>query len=126
MMNSVQQSRFRAGRSCINNIFCLKQIIEKKRARNQKIHIAFINLQNAYDMVLLMKTVGNSNINYTLIKALKNLYEGSRSRIKQNNSLCERTFQYHQCIRDAPYLYSARFIYLRSYNYGNGNSMEWE
>jgi hypothetical protein len=31
-MEMEEQSGFRAGRSCINNIFCIKQIIEKKKA----------------------------------------------------------------------------------------------
>lgn len=85
-----EQSGFRARRSCTDNIFCLKQIIEKKTARNQEVHITFIDLQKAYDTVPLMKlweTLQESNINYTLIKALRNLHKDSRSRIKQNNRL---------------------------------------
>jgi len=34
-----KQSGFRAGRSCTDNTFCLKQIIEKKMARKQEIYI---------------------------------------------------------------------------------------
>lgn len=85
-----EQSGFRARRSCTDNIFCLKQIIEKRMARNQEVHITFIDLQKAYDIVPLMKlweVLQESNINYTLIKALRNLYKDSRSRTKQNNRL---------------------------------------
>lgn len=80
-----EQSGFRAGRSCTDNIFVLKQIIEKKTARNQEVHITFIDLQKAYDNVPITKlweVLQGSNINHTLIKALQNLYEESRSKIK--------------------------------------------
>jgi len=40
-----EQSGFRVGKSCTYNIFYLKQIIEKKTARNQEIHIVFIDFQ---------------------------------------------------------------------------------
>lgn len=33
-----EQSRFRAGRTCRDNIFCLKQLIEKTSATNQSNH----------------------------------------------------------------------------------------
>jgi hypothetical protein len=65
-----------------------------------------------------------SNINYTLIKILKNLYEDSRSRIKQNNSLSMDS-QYQDYVRDIVYYQgSSRFIYLRPYIYGSENAME--
>lgn len=43
-----EQSEFRAGRSCIDNIFCLKQINEMKNATNQEVDITFINIQKVY------------------------------------------------------------------------------
>lgn len=85
-----EHSGFRAGRSCTDNVFSLKQIIEKKTATNRDIHITFIDLQKAYDTVPVTKlweVLQESNINYTLIKALKNLYHGSTSRIKISNFL---------------------------------------
>lgn len=85
-----EQCGFRAGRSCTDNVFCLKQVIEKKTALNQEVHIIFVDLQKAYDTVPINKlwqVLQESNINYTLIRALKNLYDGSKSRIKTNNGL---------------------------------------
>jgi hypothetical protein len=49
-----EQSRYRAGRSCIDNIFFLKQVI-KKRCQVIKRFIAFIDLQKTYNTVSLMK-----------------------------------------------------------------------
>lgn len=47
---SEKQSGFRTGRSCINNILCTKQMIEKRTAVNQEIHLLFVNLAKAYDV----------------------------------------------------------------------------
>jgi hypothetical protein len=54
-MEREEQSGFRAGRSCIDNIFCLTQMIEKKRATNRDLHLLFIDLTKAYDSVPLNK-----------------------------------------------------------------------
>lgn len=80
-----EQSGFRAGRSCTDNIFCLKQIIEKRTARNIETHITFVDLQKAYDTVpisKLWKVLEQSNINHTYIHALQELYKDSKSRVK--------------------------------------------
>jgi hypothetical protein len=42
-----EQNRFRKGRSCTDNIFCLKQVIEKMKATNQETHILFVDLTKA-------------------------------------------------------------------------------
>jgi hypothetical protein len=34
-----EQSGFRTGRSCTDNIFCMKRVIEKRNATNQETHI---------------------------------------------------------------------------------------
>ncbi|XP_030759056.1 uncharacterized protein LOC115884573 [Sitophilus oryzae] len=46
-----EQNGFRAGRSCTDNVFCLKQVIEKRSARNLDTHITFVDLWKAYDTV---------------------------------------------------------------------------
>lgn len=50
-----EQSGFRVGRSCNDNIFCLKQLIEKRS--NQETHLMFIDLHKAYDTVPVKKMV---------------------------------------------------------------------
>jgi sorting nexin-29 len=44
-------SGFRKGRSCIDNIFALNQITEKRREFNLEMHIAFIDLEKAFDRI---------------------------------------------------------------------------
>ena len=87
-----EQNGFRSGRSCTDNIFALKQIIEKKSAMNQEVHITFIDLQKAYDTVPIIKlweVLHESRINAALIKAVQNLYHGGKSQIKTVNGLSE-------------------------------------
>jgi hypothetical protein len=54
-MEMEEQSGFRAGSSCIDNIFCITQIIEKKKATNWESHLLFIDLTKAYYSVPLNK-----------------------------------------------------------------------
>ena len=46
-----EQNGFRIGRSCINNVFTIKQTIEKRRELNLETHIAFLDLEKAFDRV---------------------------------------------------------------------------
>jgi hypothetical protein len=72
-MEMEEQAGFRAGRSCIDNIFCITQMIEKKKATNRQLHLLFIDLKKAYDSIPLNKvweTVGRLAINTSLIEAI--------------------------------------------------------
>ena len=87
-MEMEEQSGFGAGRSCVDNIFCITQIIEKKKTTNMELNLIFIDLTNAYDSVPLNKlweTLDKSTINTGLIEAIKSLYKGSSSKIKIGN-----------------------------------------
>lgn len=63
----------------------------------------FIDLKKLYDTVPV-KSYGvcceETNINYTEIKALKNLYDGSTSRIKIGNRLSQK-FPINKGLRQA-------------------------
>jgi len=86
-----EQSRFRKGRSCTNNIFCMKKVIEKRNATNQETHLLFVDLRKAYDSIPILKfweVLGESNINNTLIKALQNLYDNT-TQVKIGNILSQ-------------------------------------
>ena len=50
-----EQSGFQAGRSCIDNIYCITQMIKKKKATDRELHLLFIDLTKAYDSVPLYK-----------------------------------------------------------------------
>jgi len=83
-----EQSGFRTGRSC-TDIFCMKQVIEKRNATNQETPLLFVDLTKAYDSISiseLWEILGESNINNTLIKALQNLYDNT-AQVKIGNIL---------------------------------------
>ena len=86
-----EQCSFRVGRSCTDNLFCLKQVIEKKLERNRATHLIFLDLHQAYDnipIVKLWKVFQDTNINHILIRAVQNLYDMT-STIKVENRVSE-------------------------------------
>jgi len=54
-----EQAGFRAGRSTVDHIFCLKQLIERKMAVDQPLHLLFVDLEKAYDSVPLKNLLKN-------------------------------------------------------------------
>jgi len=73
------------GRSTVDHIFCLKQLIEKKMAVYQPLSLLFVDLEKAYDSVPLQnlrKASEHYNISNSIIRAIKRLYKNSFSKIK--------------------------------------------
>jgi len=48
-----EQSGFRAGRSCNDNTFVLKQLIEYQLSVGKEVHLLLVDLEKAYDNILL-------------------------------------------------------------------------
>jgi hypothetical protein len=93
-----EQAVFRAGRSTIDHIFCLKQLIEKKMAVDQPLHLLFVDLEKTYDSVPLQslwKALEHCNISSNIIRAIKRLYEKSFSKIKILAHPQEALFKLH-------------------------------
>ena len=75
-MEMEEQAGCRAGRSCIDIIFCITQMIEKKKATNRELHLLFIDLTKAYDSIpvnKLWEILDGLAINTTLIDAIKSI-----------------------------------------------------
>ena len=84
-MEIEEQSSFRAGRTSIDKIFYITQMIEKTKAPNRKLYLIFIYLTKTYDSVQLNKTwetLDKSNVNTRFMEAIKSLHKGSSSKIK--------------------------------------------
>lgn len=80
-----EQCGFTAGRSVIDNIFTLKQLIEKRTRRGREVHLGFIDLQKAYDNVPVARVweeMDGLQISENLIGATQNLYKNNTSQIK--------------------------------------------
>ena len=80
-----ERAGFRAGRSTIDHIFCLRQLIGKNMAVNQPLYSLFVDLEKADHSVPLKnlwKTIEPYNISNSIIWAIKRLYENSFYTIK--------------------------------------------
>lgn len=90
--DSEEQCGFRAGRSCIDNVFTLKTLIDKRTATGRATHVTFVDLHKAYDSVPLCKLwecMESCNINQLYVNAVKSLYLGTVSCIKVGNKISE-------------------------------------
>jgi hypothetical protein len=63
---------------CIDNVFVIKQTIEKRREFNLETHIAFLDLEKAFDRVSrnqLWKILNRRGIPHHLIDVIRSLYK---------------------------------------------------
>ena len=89
-MEAEEQAGFRAGRSTVDHLFTLTQIIEKKMARKQEIYLLYVDLKKAYDSVpqsKLWEALEKTNISITLIKAVQELYKNNTSQVKKGQTV---------------------------------------
>jgi hypothetical protein len=87
-----EQAGFRAGRSCNDNTFVLKQLIDKQLSVGKDVHLLFVDLEKSYDnipLIKLWKVLEETRISPTLIKTLRELHRRSVSYIKQGGLLSE-------------------------------------
>lgn len=87
---SEEQGGFRSGRSCIDNIHCIRQVIEKNQAKNIDTHITFVDLEKAYDNVprcQLWEAMRRMRIKEKWIEVTKALYENSEAQIRVGNKV---------------------------------------
>ena len=64
------QSGYIPGRSCVDNLFIIQQLIEKHMSHNHDIFLAFIDLEKVYDSVPhsnLWKCMADMEINGTIL-----------------------------------------------------------
>ena len=91
--NSVsdEQCEFRDGRGCVDQIFFLKNLIEKSLERNRKLYVRYMDLEKAYDRVdregLWMYGIGGR-----LLEAVKRFYRGSAAKVRVNGN-CSESFE---------------------------------
>lgn len=87
-----EQSGFRTGRSCIDNVFVIKQLFEKRREFNLETHVAFIDFEKAFDRInrtLLWEIMERRGYSRHLINVLRNSYRDTTIVIDTSNMLSE-------------------------------------
>ena len=81
---------FRKGRSTVDALFVLRQIIEKRREYNQETHIAFVDLEKAFDNVdrqKLWNIMDRRGYPQHLINSVKILYKSTSVVLDLNGRL---------------------------------------
>ena len=77
-----EQGGFRSGRGCIDQIFVLKQLVEKYREKRKELYVAFMKLEKAYDKVCkeeLWRVLRECGVDVHLIRSMSSLYTVSRA-----------------------------------------------
>jgi hypothetical protein len=72
-----EQCGFKSGRSSVDHIFTLIQILEKYNAKSKQIGLVFVDLAKAYDSVprkMLCKALGLKFISEPLINTTKEIH----------------------------------------------------
>jgi hypothetical protein len=85
-----EQCGFTAGRSCVDNIFTLRQILEKYNAKSKQIGLVFVVLEKAYDSVprkMLWKALEMKSVSEPLINTTEEVHNGNGCQIKIGTSL---------------------------------------
>ncbi|GKG42216.1 retrovirus-related pol polyprotein LINE-1, partial [Tanacetum coccineum] len=78
----VKSFPFAKGRAMIEAIHLLRSPIEKYRERQRDLHIAFLDLEKAYDNVpcdLVWRTLTDKGTPRRYLKVIKDMYEGVKT-----------------------------------------------
>ena len=74
------QGEFRSGRGYVDQLFVLKQLVEKYREKRKELYAAFMYLQKVYDKVCgegLWKVLHEYGVKDYFVRSMSNLYEWS-------------------------------------------------
>lgn len=84
-----EQAGFRRGRSTIDQIFILNQLIEKAREYNFEIYLMFIDFQKAFDSVehsSLWQALKKQGLEDKYLRVVKEIYKDAKAYIKMDRA----------------------------------------
>ena len=87
-----EQAGFRSGRGCIDQIFVIRQLVEKHLEKGKKMFAAFVDLEKAYDKVWradLWRALREYGIGGRLLGAIEALYKESKACVRVEAELTE-------------------------------------
>ncbi|GJR45109.1 retrovirus-related pol polyprotein LINE-1 [Tanacetum coccineum] len=125
---SENQFGFMSGRSTTEAIHLLRSLMEKYRKRQRDLHMAFLDLEKAYDSVpreLLWRTLRDKGTPRRYLRVIKDMYEGVKTRVRTTMGSTE-FFQVevglHQGSTISPYLFT---LILDELSRGIQESIPW-
>ena len=103
---------FRSGRGCCDQIFAVKQLVEKTIEKDRKMYMAFVDLEKAYDNVsreMLWKVLDEYGVKGKLLRAIQVLYVDGKARMEVGGVESE-LFGVHRGVRQgctiSPWLFN--------------------
>ena len=95
----------------IDQIFVVKQLVEKYREKMKELHVAFMDLEKAYDKVCreeLWRVLHECGVDGYLIGSMSSLYNGSRTCVRLGSRVGEH-FEVRRGLRRG-FVMSPRFF----------------
>ena len=90
-----EQNGFRISRPYIDNVFIIKQTIEKRREFNLETHMAFLDLGKAFDRVnrkQLWQILNRRGIPFHLIEVIRSLYKNTSVKIDTGRKILNKIY----------------------------------
>jgi len=87
-----EQAGFRKNRSCCEQVFALRRIIEKVQARDKSVYLNFIDFKKAFDSVhrdTLWKILRCYGIPEKILNVIRSFYTESSCSVRVNSTLGE-------------------------------------
>ena len=107
-----EQGGFRARGGCVDQVFTLRQVMEKAVEKRRELFVAFIDLEKAYDKVnrvKLWEALRQAQVGEGLLKAIQYLYVNCEAREKVGGKHTE-WFEVKQGVRQgctlSPWLFN--------------------
>src|ERR1700743_1122445 len=99
-------------RGCWDQIFCLRQAIEKFYEQNKDLYLFFIDLEKAFDRVPMQKlfeVLSEYGIRGRLLEAIESIYVESKAAVRIDGEMSE-AFEVEEGVRQGCCLSSLLFI----------------
>ena len=80
-----EQFGFMQGRSTTDSVFVLRQIMEKHREKQKRLHMVFVDLE-AYDRVPrqeVWRCMREKGVPEKYVKMVQDMYEGARTQVRR-------------------------------------------
>ncbi|GJT16935.1 retrovirus-related pol polyprotein LINE-1 [Tanacetum coccineum] len=122
---SENQFGFMPGRSSMEPIHIIRTLMEKHRERKKDLHLAFLDLEKAYDSVpreLIWKTLRDKGTPMKYIKVIQDMYEGARTCVRTPTGDSPVDVGLHQGSTISPYLFA---LILDGLSRGIQESIPW-
>ncbi|KAL6531786.1 hypothetical protein OROMI_028149 [Orobanche minor] len=122
------QFGFMSGRSTMEAIYLIRQLMEHYRDKKKDIHMVFIDLEKAYDKVpreVLWWALAKKGVSRKYIDIIKDMYEGTSTSVRTNVGRTEEfpiTIGVHQGSALSPFLFA---IVMDELTRGIQNDVPW-